>query len=50
LHVNITRIFFIADVAGASVDAITLHQKKNVDSAERNGAAGLGIFFTNHFQ
>jgi hypothetical protein len=45
MHANITRGRFIADVTGASVDAITLHAAKNVDSADRNGAAGLSVVY-----
>jgi hypothetical protein len=33
VHVNITRIRFIADQTGAFGDAKTLHGTKNVDSA-----------------
>jgi hypothetical protein len=45
MQVNIMRICFIADVTGASVDAITLHATKNVDLAERNGAFGLSVVY-----
>jgi hypothetical protein len=45
MQVNITRILFIADVTVASVDAITLHATQKVESAERNGAAGLSVVY-----